>query len=141
MAISALRSSQVHADNKTSIRPWIKSKHCLFQLLLKHLLAKSSFWQQRMWLDHHDVPYSSSYRPVGTRSAPGKGTDHLMDLSDQPSDVLPKGALHSAVSVTSRLLAGYFIKCFQQASNYKMQLPLNTLECYMRDDVLLKPQD
>lgn len=61
-------------------------------------------------------------------------------LDGPPSDVLPKVALHPAGSMTSRLLAGYFIKCFQQASNYQMQLPLNTLECYMRDDVLLRPQ-
>lgn len=47
-------------------------------------------------------------------------------LDGPPSDVLPKVALHPAGSMTSRLLAGYFIKCFQQASNYPMQLPLNT---------------
>lgn len=47
-------------------------------------------------------------------------------LDGPPSDVLPKMALHPAGSMTSRLLAGYFIKCFQQASNYQMQLPLNT---------------
>lgn len=62
-------------------------------------------------------------------------------------DVLPKVVLHQAVSVMWRLLAGYFINCYQQAQNYKMQWPLNTLipKCYTRDNVLStltgRPQD
>lgn len=81
MAVSALRSSQVHAGNKTTVTPQIKSKHCLFQLLLKHLLAKSSLRKQRMWLDHPHIPHSSSHRPVGTRSAPRKG---MLSLDESP---------------------------------------------------------
>lgn len=55
--------------------------------------------------------------------------------------------LHQAVPVISRLLAGYFIKCYQQAQNYKMQLSLNTLilKCYRMDNALSmltgRPQD
>jgi len=52
-----------------------------------------------------------------------------------PGDCCPANrghALHRAVPATCRLPAGYFIKWYQQAPNYAVQLPWNTptLKCH-----------
>lgn len=98
MAVSALGSSQVHAGNKTSVRSMDTKALAGKELILatKDVSGPSLCTLQQIT------------ETCGHLECSWKGN---ISLDESPGKV----ALHPTVSVTLRLLAGYFIKCFQQA--------------------------